>query len=44
MKEILSRIGEFEYIKTVIFDEEIILHVSCIFSFETCNVQFFEEF
>ena len=28
MKEILTRIGEFEYIKTVIFPEDVILHVS----------------
>ena len=28
MKEILTRIGEFEYIKTVICPEDVILHVS----------------
>ena len=28
MKEILSRIGEFEYIKTVIFPEDVIVNVS----------------
>ena len=28
MKEILTRMGEFEYIKTIIFPEEVILNVS----------------
>ena len=28
MKEILTRMGEFEYIKTIIFPEDVILHVS----------------
>ena len=29
MKEILTRIEEFEYIKTVIFPEDVIINVSC---------------
>ena len=31
MKEILTRIGEFEYIKTIIFPEDVILNVSILF-------------
>lgn len=30
MKEILSRIGEFEYLKTVIFPEDVIVNVSLL--------------
>ena len=33
MKEILSRIEEFEYIKTVIFPEDIIVNVSKLHGF-----------
>lgn len=28
MKEILTRLQEFEYIKMIVFDEDVILHVS----------------
>lgn len=32
MKEILTRLEEFEYIKIVVFPEEVILKVHCFFS------------
>lgn len=33
MKEILTRLQEFEYIKVIVFQEDVILHVNILFYF-----------